>query len=620
MLEDLHAYMQGKKVEEENTREDNMHARLLKDLVRSDVRRVSGSVLPECSNGDNDALVERMFDDRFRTSVCSSRQRVGRLLLGAIDAASGLALAWNLLVDPFRIAFLETEDPFRLPLGGPIFSVTFVTDMLAVVEIFSKLVLEDDMCLTGGYLLSRGMWFDVVALAALPTEMGTTIRFGSEHVTLWSLVGLLRLFRCHKLGRMICKLAVMDSISAVSLFTCQMILLVVSAAHLSACGFFFIAKYERFGDDSWIARFDPDLIDDVGLDGRYITTLYWAMTTLSTTGYGDIAASSLAEKSWTILVMVFGYVLQAMVVGNLTTLFLRRSNDLILSRIHMDRLNQFMHDYKIPHGCRETVRDELRANIMKGGNIVASPRDDGNDLDLLRSCTSTVKNRLLLTVFHPILANSYLLQGLDVGVMKMILGIADMRSFAAGVTLVRCGHASVQTDQLGFSWSTDVYNTDNSSLFILVEGSVEYAMPEYYSAHDHQSCIGGPEDISGAGSNSGSGGGEKLIVRVGRTSDVFGEHALFHGRLRSPWSVSTVSPSKMLVLDANAIEQMLHTIDSASLCTVFENVRDYYTEMSLLSTEYGEHGRVAESAYGSVLEEAAHSVDNVIKRLVEEKL
>ena len=80
----------------------------------------------------------------------------------------------------------------------------------------------------------------------------------------------------------------------------------------------------------------------------------------------------------------------------------------------------------------------------------------------------------------------------------------------------------------------------------------------------------------------------------------------------------------MLVLDANAIEQMHHTIDSASLCTVFENVRDYYTEMSLLSTEYGEHeasyGRVAGSPYGSVLEEAAHSVDNVINRLVEGKL
>jgi hypothetical protein len=38
---------------------------------------------------------------------------------------------------------------------------------------------------------------------------------------------------------------------------------------------------------------------------RYVTAMYWAYTTMTTVGYGDISSSTVAEKLWAITVMIF---------------------------------------------------------------------------------------------------------------------------------------------------------------------------------------------------------------------------------------------------------------------------------------------------------------------------
>ena len=48
----------------------------------------------------------------------------------------------------------------------------------------------------------------------------------------------------------------------------------------------YIAKLESFSDMSWVGRFDPGL-ENEGIAMQYFTSLYWGMTTISTTGYGS---------------------------------------------------------------------------------------------------------------------------------------------------------------------------------------------------------------------------------------------------------------------------------------------------------------------------------------------
>lgn len=53
---------------------------------------------------------------------------------------------------------------------------------------------------------------------------------------------------------------------------------------------------------------------------RYITAMYWSITTFSTTGYGDIHGNNARERAFIFFYMVFNLGLLAYIIGNMTNL------------------------------------------------------------------------------------------------------------------------------------------------------------------------------------------------------------------------------------------------------------------------------------------------------------
>lgn len=49
-------------------------------------------------------------------------------------------------------------------------------------------------------------------------------------------------------------------------------------------------------------RIVKDGLEGANASKLYVTSLYWTVTTLSTVGYGDIFASTIAERAYCILV------------------------------------------------------------------------------------------------------------------------------------------------------------------------------------------------------------------------------------------------------------------------------------------------------------------------------
>ena len=78
----------------------------------------------------------------------------------------------------------------------------------------------------------------------------------------------------------------------------------------------FSAKLEGLGPDTWVVRYG--LIDES--DGRkYLFALYWALTTLTTVGFGDISAGTSAERVICIVWMMFGVGFYSFAVGTITS-------------------------------------------------------------------------------------------------------------------------------------------------------------------------------------------------------------------------------------------------------------------------------------------------------------
>lgn len=53
---------------------------------------------------------------------------------------------------------------------------------------------------------------------------------------------------------------------------------------------------------------------------RYVTTMYWSITTLTTTGYGDLHPVNEREMIFDIIYMLFNLGLTAFLIGNMTNL------------------------------------------------------------------------------------------------------------------------------------------------------------------------------------------------------------------------------------------------------------------------------------------------------------
>jgi len=88
-------------------------------------------------------------------------------------------------------------------------------------------------------------------------------------------------------------------------------------AHWLGCILFAITKIEDY-EDTWLVGVSG--IEENNLTDYYVASLYWALMTMSTVGYGDITPKSTKERILTIAVMilssvVFGFLLSS--IGSL---------------------------------------------------------------------------------------------------------------------------------------------------------------------------------------------------------------------------------------------------------------------------------------------------------------
>ena len=79
---------------------------------------------------------------------------------------------------------------------------------------------------------------------------------------------------------------------------------------------YFAAKLDGFNPDTWIVRYG---YMDEELGDLYLVCLYFAITSLTTVGYGDISAFTSAEMIIAMMWMMFGVGVYSFIVGTLSS-------------------------------------------------------------------------------------------------------------------------------------------------------------------------------------------------------------------------------------------------------------------------------------------------------------
>ncbi|XP_015770277.1 PREDICTED: potassium voltage-gated channel subfamily H member 2-like [Acropora digitifera] len=283
--------------------------------------------------------VEVPFDMAFLVPARKSEASTSQF--GSLKSLSPIAVA-NLLVDLFFI--IDIPINFR--------SAVIVKDTYEVITNAKRIAIL--------YLKS---WFLVDFVAAIPLDFFAHALLDLQATTLTGLLKTARLLRLVRVTRKIDRYSEYG-VAAIFLLMCLFTL----TSHWLACVWHAIGQVEARDNTGWLAA----LADEIGkpinesnlssgpsLSIRYISSLYFTLSSLTTVGFGNIAPSTNDEKIFVVFVMIMGALMYASIFGNLTVILQRLCVQSSKQHGDLHLIREFAKFHKIPTVLKEIMEDHV---------------------------------------------------------------------------------------------------------------------------------------------------------------------------------------------------------------------------------------------------------------------
>lgn len=225
------------------------------------------------------------------------------------------------------------------------------------------------------------------------------------------------------------------------------------AVHCAGCFNYLIADRYPDPERTWIGAVYPNFKEE-NLWDRYVTSIYWSITTLTTTGYGDLHAENPREMLFDIFYMLFNLGLTSYLIGNMTNLVVhwtsrtRDFRDTVRSASEFATRNQLpprIQDQMLSHICLKFKTEGLKQQ------------------DTLNGLPRAIRSSIAHYLFFPIAQNVYLFQGVSQDFLFQLVSEVEAEYFPPREDVILQKEAP-----------TDIY--------ILVSGAVD--LIAYIDGHD----------------------------------------------------------------------------------------------------------------------------------------
>ncbi|OEL30827.1 Potassium channel AKT1 [Dichanthelium oligosanthes] len=223
--------------------------------------------------------------------------------------------AW---VSPFEFGFI------RNPTGGiaivdnvvnAFFAADiFLTFFVAYLDRMTYLLEDDPKRIAWRYTTT---WFVLDVASTIPTELARKIL--PPNLRSYGFFNMLRLWRLRRVSSLFARLEKDRHFNYFWVRCAKLICVTLFAVHCSACFYYLLADRYPDPSDTWIGNSMPDF-HHRSLWIRYVISVYWSITTLTTVGYGDLHAENTREMIFNIFYMLFNLGLTAYLIGNMTNL------------------------------------------------------------------------------------------------------------------------------------------------------------------------------------------------------------------------------------------------------------------------------------------------------------
>ena len=151
------------------------------------------------------------------------------------------------------------------------------------------------------------------------------------------------------------------------------------------------ANFKYRGQDDWIHD------ETMELGQRYVASIYWAFTTMTTVGYGDIVPATDYERVYATIIMIMGATIFGFVVGSVSAIANNQNRAMAKESDVMQRVAYHMEELKLSHKLRDSVRLTVK--------YILTRRSAFNENHILRNLPADLRRETILASHSDIIPN-----------------------------------------------------------------------------------------------------------------------------------------------------------------------------------------------------------------------
>ncbi|KAL6331118.1 hypothetical protein AAG906_009546 [Vitis piasezkii] len=309
--------------------------------------------------------------------------------------------AW---VSPFEFGFLKKpEAPLSITdnVVNGFFAVDIVlTFFVAYLDKTTYLLVDNPKQIAWKYT-STWLAFDVIS--TIPSELARKIT--PSPFQSYGFFNMLRLWRLRRVSSLFARLEKDRNFNYFWVRCAKLICVTVFAVHCAACFYYLLAARYHDPQKTWIGASMNNFLEQ-SLWIRYVTAIYWSITTLTTVGYGDLHPENTREMIFDIFYMLFNLGLTAYLIGNMTNLVVHGTSRTRRFRDTIQAASSFAQRNQLP----VRLQDQMLAHLCLKFRTDSEGLQQQETLD---SLPKAIRSSISHFLFYSLLDKVYLFRGVS---------------------------------------------------------------------------------------------------------------------------------------------------------------------------------------------------------------
>lgn len=256
----------------------------------------------------------------------------------------------------------------------------------------------------------KTIWFPIDVLTALPFDI---IAHGLGLTVPASVLSALRLCRLLRIVKLRFIFDIFDFIPK-QIKVILVITSVMTIVHWISCGWMLINPNPTL---------DPTTF--------YNLSLYWAVTTLTTVGYGDITPQTNMARVYTMVVMLFGVSIFGLLISHFFRMMMIADKYTEERKEKMHNLKEFLKYYNIPNS--------LQKQVFSFYNHLLTQNITEEDSQIVKDLPQALQQELNLFMKIKLIKDVHIFKNSSIACLKMIAGKLEQTFHSPNEYIIRKG-------------------------------------------------------------------------------------------------------------------------------------------------------------------------------------